>query len=80
MPSMCTPLSSGPLPRTMSSPKSNGDRATPGRFCTTRTGSPKVPGIRSIVSMEMERRATSFSILRPRTVVSGIPTAFSLRK
>ena len=59
----------GFAPRTISWPRPNGARATPGKFWITRTGSPKVPGIFWISARERVRRTTSFFSFVSRTTV-----------
>ena len=67
---MSTAESPGPEPRTSNTPTMNGARANPGRFCTTRPGSPKVPGTVRRTSRSNVRRVRLVFTRRPRTMIS----------
>ena len=55
----------------MSAPEPNAERATPGRFCTTLSVSPCVPGTRRASSVRMTVCTDSFLMRAARTTVSS---------
>jgi hypothetical protein len=71
-------VSCGAEPHTTSCPEPNDERPTPGRFCTTLSVSPWVPGTRRASSVRMVVSTDSFLIRGARTTTSSsIPSCFS---
>ena len=69
-------MSSGAEPQTISWPEPNDERATPGRFCTTFSVSPWVPGTRRASSVRMRVSTASFLMRGARTTIE-IPSSSS---
>ncbi len=62
----------------MSAPEPNDERPTPGRFCTTLSVSPCVPGTRRASSVRMRVSTASFLMRGARTTISSsTPSSFS---